>query len=121
MLQLQYRPVICSPARQLAAAPLACDHNAMQFRVSLFLGAAPLLFAQSGKPADPGRPPLFFREDFKETPAATPITQEHIVNPNLILSLYGAGKDGMRKSHHDTPSDDPYYIWDGSCEGNCAA
>jgi hypothetical protein len=27
----------------------------------------------------------------------------------------------MRKSHHDTPADDPFYIWDGSCAGNCAA
>ena len=25
------------------------------------------------------------------------------------------------KSHHDTPADDPFYVWDGTCEGNCAA
>jgi hypothetical protein len=64
---------------------------------------------------------LFFREDFKETPAATPITQEHLANPRLLLALYGPGRDGMKKSHHDTPVDDPYYIWDGTCAGNCAA
>jgi hypothetical protein len=72
-------------------------------------------FAQSG------RPPLLYREDFKETPAATPITQEHLTNPNLVLGLYGPGREGMKKSHHDTPADDPYYIWDGTCAGNCAA
>jgi hypothetical protein len=41
-------------------------------------------------------------------------------NQNLLLALYGAGKGGMKKSHHDTPADDPYYVWDGTCEGNCA-
>jgi hypothetical protein len=80
-----------------------------------------VLPAQSGKVAEAGRPPLFFREDFRETPAATPITQEHLSNPKLLLSLYGPGSDGMRKSHHDTPADDPFYIWDGTCAGNCAA
>src|SRR4051812_11153722 len=69
--------------------------------------------------ADAGRPPLLFREDFRETPAATPITQEHLVNPKVALGLYGPGKDGMKKSHHDTPADDPFYVWDGTCAGNC--
>ena len=76
--------------------------------------------AQSRKQTEPGRPPLFIREDFKETPAATPITQDHLSNQNLLMALYGAGKAGMKKSHHDTPADDPYYVWDGTCEGNCA-
>ncbi len=93
----------------------------MTFRYLLMLTAIGVMSAQSGKVADAGRPPLFFREDFRETPAATPITQEHIVNPKVILALYGPGKDGMKKSHHDTPADDPFYIWDGTCEGNCAA
>lgn len=35
--------------------------------------------------------------------------------------LCTAGRDGMKKSHHDTPADDPYYIWDGTCAGNCGA
>jgi hypothetical protein len=66
------------------------------------------------------RPGLFFREDFKETPAETPATQAHIANPDLILALYGPGRLGVKKSHHDKPPDDPYYIWTGTCEGNCA-
>ncbi|HLJ14191.1 MAG TPA: hypothetical protein VKV15_06815 [Bryobacteraceae bacterium] len=90
-------------------------------KLLLFVVAvASLAGAQSG-PADTSRPPLFFREDFKETPPATPITQEHLSNPNLILALYGPGKDGMKKSHHPKPADDPYYIWDGTCPANCAA
>lgn len=63
---------------------------------------------------------LWLREDWKETPPATPVTQEHVVNPKLSLQLYGPGREGIRKSHHDQPKDDPYYIWSGSCAGNCA-
>ncbi len=66
------------------------------------------------------RPVLFFREDWKEIPAATPVTQKHVANPDLILGLYGSGCDSIKKSHHDTPADDPYYIWSGLCQGNWA-
>ena len=66
------------------------------------------------------RPALFFREDWKEIPAATPVTQKHVANKDLILSLYGPGRDSIKKSHHDSPADDPYYIWSGTCLGNWA-
>jgi len=66
------------------------------------------------------RPGLFFREDWKEIPAATPVTQAHVVSKDLVLGLYGPGCDSIKKSHHDTPSDDPYYIWSGLCVGNWA-
>jgi hypothetical protein len=66
------------------------------------------------------RPSLFLREDWKEIPAATPVTQEHVVNDNLLLGLYGPGCDSIKKSHHDSPADDPYYIWSGTCIGNWA-
>lgn len=64
------------------------------------------------------RPSLFFREDFKETPAATPVTNEHLVNTNLQLGFYGPGCDSIKKSHHEKPVDDPYYVWSGLCQGN---
>lgn len=66
------------------------------------------------------RPPLFFREDWKETEAATPVTQAHVANPDLILTVHGPGRAGVKKSHHDKPADDPYYIWSGTAEGNWA-
>jgi hypothetical protein len=66
------------------------------------------------------RPGLFFREDWKQTPAETPVTQAHVANPDLLVSLYGPGKAGVKKSHHDQPADDPYYIWSGTCQGNWA-
>src|SRR4051812_28579905 len=89
----------------------------MKLRCVLLLLAATPAFAQ--KATDPGRPPLLFREDFKETPAATPITQEHLTNPKVLLAVYGPGREGAKKSHHDTPADDPFYVWDGTCAGNC--
>jgi hypothetical protein len=64
------------------------------------------------------RPSLFLREDWKEISAATPVTQEHVVNKDLILGLYGPGRDSIKKSHHVNPADDPYYIWSGLCKGN---
>lgn len=66
------------------------------------------------------RPGIFFREDFKETPAATPATQAHIADKDLVLTMYGPGKDSIKKSHHDKPADDPYYLWSGLCQGNWA-
>jgi hypothetical protein len=71
-------------------------------------------------PPENHRPPIFFREGWKETPAATPVTPDHLTNPRLQLALYGPGKDGVKKSHHDSPHDDPYYIWLGECRQNCA-
>jgi hypothetical protein len=66
------------------------------------------------------RPSLFLREDWKEIPAATPVTQIHVANKDLIMGLYGPGCDSLKKSHHETPSDDPYYVWSGLCIGNWA-
>jgi hypothetical protein len=63
---------------------------------------------------------LLFREDWKEIPAATPVTQEHVANPNLILTLYGPTKDQIKKSNHPPIPNDPYYIWSGDCKGNWA-
>lgn len=78
-----------------------------------------LAFAGLTPPAQ--EPPgLLFREDWKELPAATPATQEHVANPALTLNRYGPGKDEIKKSHHDQPKDDPYYIWSGECKGNWA-
>jgi hypothetical protein len=66
------------------------------------------------------RPSLFFREDWQETPPETPVTQDHVSSPDLILALYGAAADSMKKSHHEQPVDDPYYVWSGPCAGTWA-
>ena len=67
------------------------------------------------------RPDLLFREDWKELPAALPVTAEHVAHPNLTLHLHGPARDSIKKSNHDKPLDDPYYIWSGECKtGNWA-
>ena len=63
---------------------------------------------------------LFFREDTRDIPAALPITQEHVSNPDLMLGLYGPGKTGIKKSYHETSKNDPHYIWSGQCKGKWA-
>ena len=87
---------------------------------TFFLMLAGCFSFSAKKAAAQDRPPLFFREDWKETPMATPVTQDHVANENLLLSLHGPGKEGIRKSHHDQPADDPYYIWSGVAGGNWA-
>lgn len=77
-----------------------------------------LSFITSRAQNDNYRPGLFFREDWKEIPAEIPLNQNHVNNPDLLVSLYGQGLDSLKKSHHDKPADDPYYIWSGLCLGN---
>lgn len=88
------------------------------FKIGLLLMIFPL--TGSSIEAENYRPSLFFREGWKEIPFATPITQEHVANEDLILNLYGPGADSIRKSHHSRPVDDPYYVWSGLCGGNWA-
>ncbi len=64
------------------------------------------------------RPGLFFREDWKETPPEIPLSQNHVDNPDLMVQLYGAGKDSLKKSNHEKPLDDPFYVWSGLCLDN---
>src|SRR5690349_19995404 len=86
----------------------------------LAFALVPLCSATAQRQREESRPPLFFREDWKEIPAATPVTAEHLTNAKLQLALYGPVKDGIKKSHHTAPKDDPYYIWTGTSAGNCA-
>ncbi len=58
-------------------------------------------------------PALAFREDWAISPPATPLTQTHVVNRDLTVALYGPGAAHVKKSHHDQPADDPYYVWSG--------
>lgn len=62
--------------------------------------------------AAPAPLPLF-REDWRETPAALPVTQAHVAHADLELVLLGPGGNRVKKSHHDQPADDPYYVWSG--------
>ena len=89
------------------------------FIASLF--AAALTVAALAAAASPAtRPGLLFREDWRESPAATPVTQEHVVHPDLLVTRHGPGEAKIKKSHHDQPADDPFYIWSGDTVANWA-
>jgi hypothetical protein len=81
--------------------------------VSLVLLLVPLIQAAT-------RAPLVAREDWRETPPAVPITQAHVANADLELLVIGPGAAGIKKSHHDQPADDPYYVWSGDAMGTWA-
>jgi hypothetical protein len=77
--------------------------------------AAPLAFA-----ADRSQPPLFFREDWTETPPSLPVTNADLTNQELVVSRWGPGGSVIKKSFHDNKPEDPYYIWSGLCPGTWA-
>jgi hypothetical protein len=88
--------------------------------IPLLLGCTLVSFPGFAADSGAGRPGLLFREDWREIPAVTPVTQEHVSNPDLVLTRHGPGEAKIRKSHHDQPADDPYYVWSGEAEGNWA-
>lgn len=71
---------------------------------------------EKGSEAPPGAL-LYFREDWKETPAEIPLSQSHVGNPDLIVEIFGPGADSLKKSHHDEIAGDPWYVWSGLCPG----
>jgi len=59
---------------------------------------------------------LIFREDWREIPAAIPVSQEHVGNKHLRLHRHGPGANLIKKSHHAEIPGDPFYIWSGMCD-----
>jgi hypothetical protein len=98
--------------------------HAQTLRAGLFalITGLPALAAEPAAPRyvpEDHRPPMFYREDFNNEPEETPITQASIANKALTFGLYGPGKDGVAKSKHASPKDDPSYVWLGSCLQAC--
>lgn len=91
----------------------------MKTSIVLLIIAAVMPSLVAGE-ASAARPGLLFREDWRETPAAIPVTQEHVSNPELVLTRHGPGEAKIKKSHHDQPADDPFYIWSGEAGANWA-
>jgi len=86
-----------------------------QFNLTTFLI---LILTGIASAQDAYRPGLFFREDWKEIPAEIPLNQRHVENPDLTVQLYGLGQDSLKKSNHEKPVDDPFYVWSGLCLDN---
>lgn len=68
----------------------------------------------------PQRPPLFFREEWKQGPTGGehPVTAESLANPNLDLTLIvPAGQIELTGSAGD--ENNPVHVWSGLCTTPC--
>jgi hypothetical protein len=70
----------------------------------------------AGRGQAPQPAPLFFKETWKNLPGNVPVTQDFVLNPDLQLNLYGAGKEDFGvTSEGNVP-----HIWTGLCASSCA-
>jgi len=60
--------------------------------------------------------PMFFREGWMEVPPGKPVTDEHLQNKELAVTLHGPDGVSVNRSHHDNRLNDPWYIWSGSAK-----
>jgi len=84
-------------------------------------GGAPAQGARAGGgPAR--RPPLFFREEWKQNEKSDehPVTQESVANANLELKLYGPNAKEMALTGKAGDENNPIHVWTGLCTGPCA-
>jgi hypothetical protein len=104
----------------------------MIFSASAQQAAAPAAPAAPGRGAgregQPGpgrnaRPPLFFREEWKQGPGGErPVDPAAATaNANLELKLYGPGGKDFQVTGTTGNDSNPVHLWTGLCEGICAA
>jgi hypothetical protein len=81
---------------------------------------APEAAAKKGGEKAPVRPPLFFREEWKNAAGAgeQAITPDGSANPNPGLKLYGGKEITLSGAAGD--ENDPLHPWSGLCETLCA-
>jgi len=68
------------------------------------------------------RPPLFFREEWKQNEKNDehPITQASVANANLELKTYGPNAAEMAITGKAGDENNPIHVWTGLCTGPCA-
>ena len=69
------------------------------------------------------RSPLFFKEEWKQTPAGGehPVNPaEALSNPNLELKLYGPTSKEIQLTGAATDENNPIHLWTGMCTTPCA-
>jgi hypothetical protein len=76
----------------------------------------------AGEGRGPARPPLFFREEWKQVPAGGehPVTLEATANPSLELKLYGKSGKDIQLTGAAGDENNPIHLWTGLCESPCA-
>ena len=76
-----------------------------------------------GKGKGAARPPLFFREEWKQTPAGGEhqvVPAESVANPDLTLNLLGPTGKEMLMTGAATDETNPIHLWTGMCTTPCA-
>jgi len=83
-------------------------------------GAAP---RGRGESARPTRPPLFFKEVWKQTPEGGehPVTRDAVATANLELKIYGAAAKDVLMSGSAQDEGNPTHLWTGMCATPCGA
>ena len=78
--------------------------------------------AARGRGPAPQRPPLFFKEEWKQNEKNDehPATQASVANANLELQMYGPGKD-LQLTGREGDETNPIHLWSGNCTSPCAA
>jgi hypothetical protein len=74
--------------------------------------------------AERGRPPLFFREEWKQTEKGGehPVTPaEALSNPNLQLTLHGPAASEFLMTGSAGDENNPTHLWTGMCTSPCGA
>ena len=69
------------------------------------------------------RPPLFLREEWKQTPAGGEhpvVPSEALSNPNLELKLYGSTSKEIQLTGGAQDENNPVHLWTGLCTTPCA-
>jgi len=69
------------------------------------------------------RPPLFLKEEWKQTPAGGEhpvVPSEALSNPNLELKLYGATSKEIQLTGSAQDENNPIHLWTGGCTTPCA-
>jgi len=71
----------------------------------------------------PSRPPLFFREEWKQSPAGgehAVVPADSVANPDLTLNLLGPTGKEMLMTGAAGDESNPIHLWTGMCTTPCA-
>lgn len=110
-----YRIVVMGALSALAIAPAAYPRAASSAAQQAPTGRA-------GAPAPARRPPLFFKEEWRQNEKNDehPVAQDGVGNPNLELKLYGPAGKEMQLTGRAGDENNPIHLWSGLCTSPCA-
>jgi len=77
---------------------------------------------KGGKGKAAARPPLFFREEWKQTPAGGEhaLMTESVGNPDLTLNFVGPTAKELLLTGNAGDENNPIHVWTGMCTTPCA-